>query len=180
MIVLSHPPPENGGPIKERMEAFQREIEMMELVGRHPNIITILGGTKDSRVIVFEQAMTDLQVCRSVLQLVAVCGIVLQHATFLQYVAVFGSVLQCAVVCCSMLQYSAVCCRMLQNAAECCSILQYAAVCCSMLQYAVVCCSMLQCVAFVLVFCSVLQCVPDQERVTGTHGLDHDAFTCVI
>ena len=52
---------ENGGPIKERMEAFQREIEMMELSGRHPNIVTILGATKDSRVIVFEQALTDLQ-----------------------------------------------------------------------------------------------------------------------
>ena len=40
---------------------LQREIEMMELAGRHPNVVTILGATKDSRVIVFEQAMTDLQ-----------------------------------------------------------------------------------------------------------------------
>ena len=44
------------------MEAFQREIEMMEVAGRHPHIVAILGATKDSRVIVFEQAWTDLQV----------------------------------------------------------------------------------------------------------------------
>ena len=49
-------------PIKARMEAFQREIEMMEVAGRHPHIVAILGATKDSRVIVFEQAWTDLQV----------------------------------------------------------------------------------------------------------------------
>ena len=52
---------EYGTPIRERMLAFQREIEMMELAGRHPNIINILGATRDSRVIVFEQAWTDLQ-----------------------------------------------------------------------------------------------------------------------
>ena len=52
---------EYGTPIKERMLAFRREIEMMELAGRHPNIINILGATRDSRVIVFEQAWTDLQ-----------------------------------------------------------------------------------------------------------------------
>jgi hypothetical protein len=51
----------NGLPIRERMEAFQREIEMMEMAGRHPNVVTILGATKDSRVIVFEQAKIDLQ-----------------------------------------------------------------------------------------------------------------------
>lgn len=52
---------ESGGPIRERMEAFQREIEMMKMAGRHPNVVTILGATKDSRVIVFEQAKIDLQ-----------------------------------------------------------------------------------------------------------------------
>ena len=51
----------NGLPIRERMEAFQREIEMMEMAGRHPNVVTILGATNDSRVIVFEQAKIDLQ-----------------------------------------------------------------------------------------------------------------------
>ena len=45
---------EYGTPIKERTLAFQREIEMMELAGRHPNIINILGATRDSRVTVFE------------------------------------------------------------------------------------------------------------------------------
>ena len=52
---------EYGTPIRQRMLAFQREIEMMELTGRHPNIVKILGATRDSRVIVFEQAWTDLQ-----------------------------------------------------------------------------------------------------------------------
>ena len=52
---------EFGTPIRQRMLAFQREIEMMELTGRHPNIVKILGATRDSRVIVFEQAWTDLQ-----------------------------------------------------------------------------------------------------------------------
>ena len=47
---------------KHKKQAFQREIEMMELAGRHPNVVTILGATNDSRVIVFEQAKIDLQV----------------------------------------------------------------------------------------------------------------------
>ena len=50
----------NGCPTQERLEAFRREIEMMEVAGAHPNIISILGATPDSRVIVLEEAMTDL------------------------------------------------------------------------------------------------------------------------
>ncbi|EKX48387.1 hypothetical protein GUITHDRAFT_60560, partial [Guillardia theta CCMP2712] len=39
-----------------------REIAMMKLVGSHPNIVSMLGATADSTVIVFEEALTDLHV----------------------------------------------------------------------------------------------------------------------
>ena len=34
----------------------------MKLVGSHPNIVSMLGATADSTVIVFEEALTDLHV----------------------------------------------------------------------------------------------------------------------
>ena len=49
-------------PGQHRKDAFKREIEMMRRVGKHPNIICMVGATADSTVIVFEEALTDLHV----------------------------------------------------------------------------------------------------------------------
>ena len=51
---------EHGEATEERLEAFRREIEMMELAGSHPKIVKLLGATHDSRVIVLEEALSDL------------------------------------------------------------------------------------------------------------------------
>ena len=117
-------------------------------------------------------SMKMLQVCRSVLQCVAVCCGVLQCVA---KESMTGSmkVLQCVAVCCCILQCAAVCCSNLQCVDVCCSALQCVAVCCSVLQCVAVCCrefvlqraydglyenaaDVFQCVA---VCCGVLQCV---------------------
>eukprot|EP00960_Hanusia_phi_P064480 765803-Hanusia_phi.AAC.1 len=53
---------EHGDVTEERLDAFRREIEMMELAGSHPKIVQLLGATHDSRVIVLEEALSDLHV----------------------------------------------------------------------------------------------------------------------
>ena len=47
-------------PSEEKLSSFRREIEIMSVLGQHPNITTILGITSDSRVLVLEEAMIDL------------------------------------------------------------------------------------------------------------------------
>lgn len=49
-----------GGTDESTIQAFQREIEMMTVVGRHPSVIEIVGATQDSSAIVFERALCDL------------------------------------------------------------------------------------------------------------------------
>ncbi len=46
-------------PSEEKLSSFRREIEVMSLL-QHPNITAILGITSDSRVLVLEEAITDL------------------------------------------------------------------------------------------------------------------------
>jgi len=102
-----------------------------------------------------------LQLCRRVLQCVAVC------CSVLQCVAVCCSVLQCVAVCCSVLQCVAVCLPpakhhtpptspmmcwcvqviilgVLHSVTGCYRVVQGVAVCCRVLQFR---CSVLQCVA---------------------------------
>ena len=47
-------------PSEEKLSSFRREIEIMSVLGQHPNITAILGITSDSRVLVLEEAMIDL------------------------------------------------------------------------------------------------------------------------
>ena len=47
-------------PSDEKLSSFRREIEVMSVLGRHPNVVSILGITSDSRVLVLEEAMIDL------------------------------------------------------------------------------------------------------------------------
>lgn len=47
-------------PSEEKLSSFRREIEVMSVLGQHPNITSILGITADSRVLVLEEAMIDL------------------------------------------------------------------------------------------------------------------------
>lgn len=47
-------------PSEEKLSSFRREIEIMSVLGKHPNITTILGITSDSRVLVLEEAISDL------------------------------------------------------------------------------------------------------------------------
>mmetsp|Transcript_25420 Transcript_25420/g.60758 ORF Transcript_25420/g.60758 Transcript_25420/m.60758 type:complete len:672 (+) Transcript_25420:309-2324(+) len=47
-------------PSREVLESFFREIQILEAIGPHPNVVEIMGATSDSTVIVLEQASTDL------------------------------------------------------------------------------------------------------------------------
>ena len=53
-------PQESGQPSEEKLSSFRREIEIMSVLGKHPNITAIRGITSDSRVLILEESMTDL------------------------------------------------------------------------------------------------------------------------
>ena len=53
-------PQESEQPLEERLRSFRREIEIMSMLGEHPNITAIRGITCDSRALILEEAMTDL------------------------------------------------------------------------------------------------------------------------
>ncbi|EKX54680.1 hypothetical protein GUITHDRAFT_49553, partial [Guillardia theta CCMP2712] len=51
---------QGASPGNHRREAFKKEIQMMQRVGQHSNVVEFYGATSDCTVIVFEQALADL------------------------------------------------------------------------------------------------------------------------
>ena len=53
-------PEETSQPSEEKLTSFRREIEIMSVLGEHPNILGLIGITSDYRVLVLQEAKTDL------------------------------------------------------------------------------------------------------------------------
>ena len=47
-------------PSQSQLDSFRREIDILSVIGEHPNISALLGITQDFRVLVLQEAVIDL------------------------------------------------------------------------------------------------------------------------